>query len=79
MVSSLSVQVSVFCLFGSFPPLPLSLVRSLSSPLRYISLFIENKTEQVRLLLVRLQSRNGWSAIDVFGGGGGEEKEAGRF
>ena len=45
------------------------------SLLRYFSLFIENKTEQVRLLLVRLQSRNGWSAIDAFGGGGGEERE----
>ncbi|KAJ6967638.1 hypothetical protein NC653_035762 [Populus alba x Populus x berolinensis] len=29
---------------------------------------------------LRLQSRNGWSAIDAFGGGGGgEEREAGRF
>ena len=41
--------------------------------------------EQVRLLLMRLQSRNGWSASDPFGGlkvwgfGGGEEREAGRF
>ena len=43
--------------------------------LRYFSLFIEHKTEQVRLSLVRLQSRNGWSAIDAFGGGGGEERE----
>ena len=36
-------------------------------------------------MLVRLQSRNGWSASDPFGGlkvwgfGGGEEREAGRF
>ena len=31
-------------------------------------------------MLVRLgsKSRNGWSAIDAFGGGGGEEREAGR-
>ena len=31
--------------------------------------------EQVCLLLVRLQSHNGWSAIKAFGGGGGEERE----
>ena len=37
------------------------------------------------LLLVRLQSRNDWSASNPFGGlkvwgfGGGEEREAGRF
>ena len=36
-------------------------------------------------MLVRLQSRNGWSASDPFGGlkvwgfGGGEEREVGRF
>ena len=36
-------------------------------------------------MLVRLQSRNDWSASDPFGGlkvwgfGGGEEREAGRF
>ena len=31
-------------------------------------------------MLVRLgsKSRNGWLAIDAFGGGGGEEREAGR-
>ena len=33
--------------------------------------------EQVYLLLMRLQSRNGWSAIDAFGGGGDEEKREG--
>ena len=40
--------------------------------------FIE-KNGAGKLLLVRLQSRNGWSAIDAFSGGGGEEREAGRF
>ena len=41
--------------------------------------------DKVCLLLVRLQSRNDWSASDPFGGlkvwgfDGGEEREAGRF
>ena len=33
-----------------------------------LSPFIGEKTKQVCLLLVRLQSRNGWSASDPFGG-----------
>ena len=82
----LSVLGFGFLLSGLFLFSPLSCVISLLSlssglsffsarlPLRS-SLFIENKTEQVCLLLVHLQSRNGWSAIGAFGGGGGEERE----
>ena len=67
-----SVLLSLSCLISLLP-----LSSGLLSPLllHYFSLFIEQKTEQVRLLLVRLQSRNGWSAIDAFGGGGGQERE----
>ena len=57
-----------FCFWfipSSFP----SLLFVLSSPsLLRSSPFIGGKTKQVCLLLVRLQSRNGWSASDPFGG-----------
>ena len=69
-----------FLLFSVYSFLfSLSLVRSLSSPLslscvisppfspRVLSIY-RKKTEQVCLLLVRLQSRNGWSASDPFDG-----------
>ena len=66
-LSSLSLFPSVFSPSG--PP---------SFSLWVLSIY-RKKSEQVCLLLVRLQSRNGWSAIDAFDGGGGEEREAGRF
>ena len=80
-------------LYSRFVPalLSLSFVISLlplssGPPLSFgLSPFIGERKEQVCLLLVRLQSRNGWSASDPFGGlkvwgfGGGEEREAGRF
>ena len=47
-----------------------------SLPLRS-SLFIDNKTEQVCLLLVRLQSRNGWSAIGASSVAVGAKRERG--
>ena len=59
----------------SFPPSLLRYFPLLFSP-RVLSIYRE-KMEQVCLLLMRLQSRNGWSAIDAFGGGGGEEKREG--
>ena len=62
-----------FFLFSLYPRVSL-LFFPARLPLRS-SLFIDNKTEQVCLLLVRLQSRNGWSSIEAFGGGWGEERE----
>ena len=67
----ISPLLSLSCLLSPILP-PLSL--SFGLPI-----YRKKKTEQVCLLLVRLQSRNGWSAIDAFGCGGGEEREAGRF
>ena len=64
-----SLLLHALFLFSLYPRVPLSFG---------LSLFIRKKKEPACLLLVRLQSRNGWSAIDAFcGGGGGEEREAG--
>ena len=74
-----SFQNSLFFQFKN-NSLPLSSVHYFSSlSPRFNSLFIGEKES------VRLKSRNGWSASDPFGGlkvwgfGGGEEREAGRF
>ena len=67
-------------LFGSLSLSP-SLLGSLGSllSLRFF-FFIYRGSTGGGPWLVRLQSRNGWSAIDAFGGGGGgEERDAGEF
>ena len=71
-----SSSLLLLCYFSSPLSLLPSFFQSFLSP--SVFPFIE-KNGAGKLLLVRLQSRNGWSAIDAFGGGGGEEREVGRF
>ena len=55
----------LYCFYVISPLLSLSCLLFFSLSPRVLSIY-RKKTEQVCFLLVRLQSRNGWSAIDAF-------------